>query len=80
MLCEQGYGGCLYYSFLSSMYFMLDMGKFLGVGNDSNDLNMPGLRFNRQHGIGALTGANNQGRLTINFCQLHTRVLLVTSA
>ena len=60
---------------LSSMHFRLDVCEFLRVGNDTNGPNMPGLHFNGQHGKGARTCASNQGRLTIDFCQLKTSVL-----
>jgi len=56
------------------MHFALDVCEFLRVRNDTNGPNMPGLHFNRQHGKGALTSANNQGWLTIDFCQLHPKV------
>ena len=53
--------------------FTLDMSEFLRVRNGTNGPNLPGLHFNGQHEKGARTGANTQGRLTIDFGQLHTR-------
>src|SRR6266567_9609538 len=54
---------------------MLDVREFLRVRNATNGLNLPSLDFNRQHGKGARTCASNQGRLTIDGCQLKTSVL-----
>src|SRR5438128_9404809 len=54
---------------------LLDACEFLRVGNDTNRLNMPGLHLNAQHEQGLTTGTDDDSRLTIDLCQLHTRVL-----
>src|SRR5260221_1529843 len=54
---------------------MLDACEFLRVGNDANRRNMPCLHLNGQHEQGLTTGADDDSRLTIDLCQLHTIVL-----
>ncbi len=54
--------------------FTLDMCEFLRVRNGMNGPNLPGLHFNGEHEKGVRTCANNQGRLTIDFCQLYLSV------
>src|SRR5438067_200414 len=53
-------------SFLFPLYvFMLDMCKFLRIGDKTNCLNMVCLHINGDHQIGSITGTNDQSRLTI---------------
>src|SRR2546422_5699186 len=54
---------------------MLDACEFLWVGYDTNGSNPLCFHFNGQHEIGAIIDAKDQGRLTIDCCQLNMGVL-----
>jgi hypothetical protein len=50
--------------------------SFLRVGNDTNGTNLLGLRFDGQDEQGVISGANDQGRLAVDFGQFGMIVLL----
>ena len=62
---------------LSSMYFRLDVGEFLGVGNDTDGPNLLRLHFNRQDAKGFRPSTHNERRLTIDFGEFHPRASVV---
>ena len=61
--------------FLSRKYFLLDVHELVGVHYVTNGLDTLCLHFNGEHSKSSITGARDERRLTIDFCQFHPRAL-----
>src|SRR6266699_3638524 len=55
------------------MQFALDVCEFLRVVDDTNGPNALSVYFNGQYCKGSITGARDERRLTIDFCQLNVK-------
>src|SRR5690242_9258550 len=54
---------------------LLYVQEFLRVGHETNSLNAPGLDLDLQHQKRLAICAEDDGRLAIDFCDLHMRML-----
>ena len=50
------------------------MRQFIGIGYETNGLDLFCLHINGQHGQSSLTGARDKRRLAVHFGQLQARV------